>query len=130
MKTPMAIGLTVVVLLFVAVVAFPQTTFQTVTIQDDKGTVDTDTVTLSSGTDTGKDEQVQWASKATNTVYVVFYTKQNHTPFGKAVFEIAPGAPPVPSGKIKKKWAGTAIGYKYAVVGTQGSNDPTVIINR
>lgn len=132
MKALISIALTLLVLMFVAVPCSAQT-YKPVTITDDQGTVDIDTVTLSSGKDSSgkdKDERVRWTSSAQHTVYVVFYTHANHTPFKDAVFPIAPGGS-AESGPIQKKYtSGNPIHYKYAVVGTLGSNDPTVIIDR
>lgn len=93
-----------------------------VTIQNDFGTVDVDYVILRRG----HHERVKWINLAQHSVSIVFYSLDG-SPFNSPIFQIGPGGSET-SGPIT-----TMIDYKsyrYAVVGSSGSNDPTVIIDR
>jgi len=96
-----------------------------VTIQDDVGTVDVDYVILKLG-DTAY-QRVEWVNNAQHQASVVFYSSDG-SPFDSAVFQIDPGASVI-VGPISRRVTDYKT-YRYAVVGSAGSNDPTVIIDR
>ena len=88
-----------------------------VTIFDDYGHVDKDVVLI----DKGKKEPVEWTNKAKHAVTIVF---EHESPFKRNnPIVVEPGetessGEPITRGK-----------HKYTVIGCQGNNDPTVIID-
>lgn len=93
-----------------------------VTIQNDSGTVDVDYVILSRG----HHERIKWINQAQHPVSIVFYSLDG-SPFDSPIFQVGPGGSET-SGPITSMTEYKS--YRYAVVGSSGSNDPTVIINR
>jgi|SwirhisoilCB3_FD_contig_61_2249542_length_1151_multi_2_in_0_out_0_2 hypothetical protein len=96
-----------------------------VTIENDHGTVDVDYVILTLG---DRDhERVKWVNNAQHQVSIVFYSSDG-SPFDSPIFQVGPGGSET-SGPISQR-ALDYKGYRYAVVGSKGSTDPTVIIDR
>jgi hypothetical protein len=93
-----------------------------VTIKNNHGEVDVDYVPVSKS----KKEEIIWHNQAGDPVTIAFFTT-DFTPFSKGVFT-------VDSGKSTHSGPATkGIDYKtyeYAVIGSEGATDPTVIINR
>jgi hypothetical protein len=96
-----------------------------VTIENDHGTVDVDYVILTHGDQ--DHERVKWVNNAQHQVSIVFYSADG-SPFDSPIFQVGPGGSET-SGPISPR-VHDYKGYRYAVVGSKGSTDPTVIIDR
>jgi hypothetical protein len=93
-----------------------------VTILDNQGDVDVDYVPVSKC----KKEEITWHNNASDPVTIAFYTS-DFTPFDKAVFTVDPGRSKS-SGPVTRGVEYAS--YEYAVIGSQGATDPTVIIDK
>jgi hypothetical protein len=93
-----------------------------VTIENNQGEVDVDYVQLSKS----KKEEIIWQNNASDPVTIAFFTS-DFTPFDKAVVTINPGKSEH-SGPVTRGIDYAT--YEYAVIGSQGATDPTVIIDR
>ncbi len=93
-----------------------------VTIKNNRGEVNVDYVNVSKS----KSEEIIWKNDASDPVTIAFFTS-DFTPFKQAVFSVDPG-------KTKSSGPVTVgieyASYEYAVIGSEGATDPTVIINR
>jgi hypothetical protein len=93
-----------------------------VTIKNNHGEVDVDYVPVSKS----EKEEIVWQNKASDPVTIAFFTA-DFTPFAQAVFTVDSGKSK-PSGPATKGVEYKT--YEYAVIGSEGATDPTVIIDR
>ena len=93
---------------------------QHVHITSPQGHVDQTDVTVSKSVG----EEVTWHSHENERATIKFNSDQG-SPFQKSTFEVPAGGS-VPSGSAKRE--AQSKHYKYTVVGSNGENDPVVII--
>jgi hypothetical protein len=93
-----------------------------VTIDNNQGEVDVDYVHVSKS----KKQEIIWHNNATDPVTIAFFTP-DFTPFQQAVFTVGPGKSEH-SGPVSRGIDNAT--YEYAVIGSAGATDPTVIIDK
>lgn len=74
----------------------------------------------------GKGEQARWYSD-TGKMSIIYFNKREGSPFADNIFYVPAGGS-VSSGPFRKEWPEKKE-FRYTVVGTQGNNDPVIIID-